>query len=120
MIHEQFSNRHLNYLSLIALVPLLLIASACGNHADKGAELRDAPNATAALYQSRCLSCHGSELQGRVGNETNLQQVGARLSAEDIAAQIRDGSEDGLMPAFGDQLTEEQITGLSDWLAGKR
>lgn len=103
----------------IALLALMS-ASACGGPARGGQALGDAPEETAAIYRARCLSCHGSELQGRVGEETNLRQVGARLTEADIARQIRDGSEDGLMPAYGEQLTEEEIAGLSGWLAGKR
>lgn len=103
-------------LSLLALMS----ASACGGPSRGGQALADAPKETEAIYRARCLSCHGTELQGRVGNETNLRQVGARLTEADIALQIREGGEDGLMPAFGDQLTAEEIAGLAAWLAGKQ
>ncbi|MDQ6421180.1 cytochrome c [Paenibacillus sp. LHD-117] len=109
-------------LTVFAII-LLAIAAGCGGPLQgkkSGKALSDAPAETAALYQSRCLSCHGSELQGRVGSETNLQQIGSRLSADEIAVQIRDGGQEGLMPAFGDQLTEEEIKGLADWLASKQ
>lgn len=102
---------------------LLVILAGCGGppQGSKSSQaLSDAPPETAALFQSRCISCHGSELQGRVGEETNLQQVGARLGAAEIASTIRDGSDDGMMPAFGKQLTAEEIEGLAGWLAGKK
>ncbi|MCZ8523880.1 cytochrome c [Paenibacillus mucilaginosus] len=71
-----------------------------------------------ALYKQRCLSCHGSALEGKVGPSTNLQQVGGRLGKDQIAAQIARGG--GGMPGFQDKLSAEEIDGLAAWLAGKK
>jgi cytochrome c551 len=110
---------------LLAVSCLILVAIIAGCGGPMGGSktskaLSDAPPETAAIFQSRCISCHGSELQGRVGEKTNLQQVGARLSTEDIVMRIRDGSENGHMPAFGKQLSAEEIEGLAGWLSGKQ
>lgn len=102
-----------------------IILSGCGNNnsnstssGQKQQKHMDAPNKTAAVYKANCVSCHGSDLQGRVGPNTNLQQVGSRMSEQDIVQQLQQGDES--MPAFKDRLTEEEIAGLAAWLAGKK
>ncbi|RJX40366.1 cytochrome c [Paenibacillus pinisoli] len=92
--------------------------AACGGSPTGGTNLKDAPSDIAAVYKARCLNCHGNDLQGRVGANTNLQQVGSRMSYEEITAQIKQG--EGLMPGFADTLSEKEIDGLADWLASKQ
>ncbi|MFF2885388.1 c-type cytochrome [Paenibacillus sp. NPDC057967] len=111
-----------------AILALVLSLAACGGSptgggnpagsAPKGDYLKDAPSDIAAVYKSRCLGCHGTDLQGRVGANTNLQQVGSRMSAEEITAQIEQGK--GLMPGFADSLSQQEIDGLAEWLASKQ
>lgn len=72
-----------------------------------------------ALFKNRCLSCHGSELEGRVSGNSNLQQVGARLTKEQIADTIQNGNKNG-MPSFGSKLKPEEVNALADWLATKK
>lgn len=67
-----------------------------------------------ALYKNNCLSCHGEELRGRMG--PNLQQVGAKLSLDEIRDIIREGKRG--MPPFQKKLDEQQIESLAKWLAG--
>lgn len=71
-----------------------------------------------ALYKQSCLSCHATNLEGRVGPKTNLQQVGARLSKEKIAQQIEYGGSG--MPGFRGKLKPEEIGALAEWLATKK
>ncbi|WP_240941896.1 cytochrome c [Paenibacillus sp. HB172176] len=85
---------------------------------DPGSGLKDAPAAVAALYKAQCISCHGTELQGRVGASTNLQHVGARMDEAAITKQIQNGG--GVMPAFKKSLTDEEINSLAAWLATKK
>ncbi|WP_259391476.1 cytochrome c [Paenibacillus sp. 1011MAR3C5] len=105
-----------------AVLALAVSLAACGGSptggAPKGGYLKDAPSDIAAVYKSRCLNCHGNDLQGRVGANTNLQQVGSRMSFEEIAAQIEQG--EGLMPGFADTLSQKEIDGLAEWLASKQ
>jgi cytochrome c551 len=68
------------------------------------------------LYKNTCLSCHGANLEGRVGPTTNLQHIGGRLTQEQIAKQIADGG--GNMPGFGAKLKPDEVAALAAWLAG--
>ncbi|MNZ86013.1 Cytochrome c-551 precursor [compost metagenome] len=101
-------------LQITAAAGLLLVLTGCG----EGKNELNGPTKTMAVYKANCVSCHGSELQGRVGPNTNLQKVGARMSAADITEQIEQG--EGSMPAFKDRLTEEEIGALAEWLSGKK
>lgn len=96
---------------------LFAVLIGCGN-GEGGSMLKDAPANTAALYKAKCLNCHGSELQGRVGANTNLTKVGSRMSAAEIAEQIQHGK--GVMPGFADSLTDTEIHSIAVWLAEKK
>jgi cytochrome c551 len=66
-----------------------------------------------AIYKQNCIACHAADLRGGVG--PNLQKVGARMSADQIAAKITAGG--GGMTAFKGVLTDAQIHSLADWLS---
>jgi cytochrome c551 len=111
-------------MTFIASSGLLLALAGCGG-GDGGTQKSsalDGPDEVVSVYKANCVSCHGTGLQGRVGPATNLQKVGSRMSAADIAEQIEQGgrSKGGSMPSFKDALTAEEIAGLSDWLAEKK
>ncbi|MDD9271084.1 c-type cytochrome [Paenibacillus sp. GCM10023248] len=115
--------------ALIA-APAVLALAACGG-ASSGGTASKPPAATAAaetapayvkaqelFTANKCISCHGVDLSGKVGSKTNLQKVGAKMTEEQIAKQIRDGG--GGMPAYGTKLSEEDIGLLSNWLSSKK
>ncbi|WP_424767358.1 c-type cytochrome [Paenibacillus sp. sgz302251] len=102
---------------LAACTGLLLALTGCGGVKESAIAL-DGPAEVMTIYKANCVNCHGSELQGRVGSITNLQKIGAKLSAADIMRQIEGG--EGTMPPFKDRLTSEEIAGLADWLATKK
>ncbi|PZE20736.1 c-type cytochrome [Paenibacillus xerothermodurans] len=85
------------------------------DHGNTGGDAADgaAQQQVQALYRQNCATCHGAELRGRV----NLERVGARLSAEQIASMIANGGRG--MPAFGGRLTAEEINALA-WLAAHK
>ena len=67
-----------------------------------------------SLFTSNCGSCHVLEKAGTSGTVgPNLDE--AQPSFEDAVRQIRNGG--GGMPAFGDQLTDEQIRALARYVS---
>jgi cytochrome c551 len=70
----------------------------------------------ATVFKQNCVSCHGVDLGGGVG--PNLQNVGSRLSADQIATTIADGR--NAMPSFKAKLKSTEINALSVWLAAKK
>jgi mono/diheme cytochrome c family protein len=64
-----------------------------------------------------CAHCHGpAGVGGPIGPD--LQLIRKRMSAADIAKQIHDGGRS--MPAFGDQLSDNEINDLVAYLRAKR
>lgn len=59
----------------------------------------------AEIYQQKCQGCHGDKGQGARG--PSLQRVANRPAAQ-LAKIVHDGHD--RMPAFGKQLTADQIT----------
>lgn len=103
-----------------------IINIACSNQnsennvsSNKGSSLTlaDAPADVQAVYKARCISCHGTDLAGRMGENTNLQQVYNHLSYEQIVEQLTNGGE--VMPPFAEKLTSEEIAKLAAWLANQ-
>ena len=87
------------------------IAQARGN---AGGAAADDPE---GLFTANCASCHTFAAAGSSGTiGPNLDESPSDEAA--IAEQIRNGG--GAMPAFGDQLTDEQIEALAAWIAENR
>ncbi|MFC4776180.1 c-type cytochrome [Paenibacillus sp. GCM10023252] len=106
-------------LMMFMLLLILLLTGCGGSEGGKPSQLADASSETAAVYKENCISCHGSELQGRIGPATNLTKVGARMSKEELVVQITKGQEDH-MPAFEQRLKREEIEALAAWLSAKK
>ncbi|NWN81944.1 MAG: c-type cytochrome [Halomonas sp.] len=100
------SSRLLPLLAAGLAVGLVLLPSA--------ASAEPAPPAE-TLYQTHCASCHGESRLGGIGPALlpgNLSRL------EPVAAEgvIRDGRAASQMPGFADQLDEEQVSDLAEWL----
>lgn len=103
--------------AILCLGLLVIVIAACGGPAEP-AEKTDyflnASEEARTLYESKCIACHATDLRGLVGSASNLQQVGARLSKDEIIFTIENGK--GQMMPFKDTLSEDEIESLADWL----
>lgn len=105
---------------VIASLVLVGSAAACGGGGDS-ADL-DAPRDPASValgesvYQAECAGCHGAELQGGVGPA--LEDSTRGMSDDTVRQRIVNGL--GAMPAFGERLSEEEITGVIDFLRSRQ
>ncbi|MFF5995269.1 cytochrome c551 [Lysinibacillus sp. KU-BSD001] len=104
-----------------------LMLGACGGgekatdeEPNEGTTNPPAENATAdaseEVAQQRCATCHGGNLQG-MGTTPALNDVGSRLSEEEILNIIVNGQEGG-MP--GGLVQGEEAEALAAWLAAKK
>ncbi len=67
----------------------------------------------AASYAQRCAACHGDQRQGHPPSFPSLIGVGQRMTAEQIAKQIRSGK--GSMPPFPG-LSDQEVQALVHYL----
>ena len=107
---------------LIPLFTLALIIFACGGGEETTAS--EAPGTTPAvakaenidtkkIWKIRCIACHG--LYGDMGTNgaANLQE-----STKDLAYRVNiitNGSENGVMTAFGEILKPEEIKAMAEY-----
>lgn len=87
-----------------------------GNNNNNSSNTSDSVDATAAnkLFQQNCASCHGNNLEGKVG--PNLQKIGSKMSKDDILKQIKNGG--GGMPAG--LISGSDADTVASWLASKK
>jgi cytochrome c len=71
-----------------------------------------APRSGGAVFTATCGSCHGNLGQGGLG--PSFDGVHERLTDDEIVEVIRDGR--GRMPAWGDDLTAEEIAAVAEFL----
>ncbi|MBP1934164.1 cytochrome c551 [Ammoniphilus resinae] len=111
----------------LAIVSLALVGAlaACGgggeqaqpapapaeNNAGESASAGGDTAAAEGLYKNSCAGCHAADLSGAVG--PNLQQVGARLSEQDILGVIENGR-GGMPPGV---LKGDDAKTVAAWLA---
>ncbi|MDF2716144.1 MAG: putative cytochrome precursor [Paenibacillus sp.] len=102
-------------LMLLSIVTFVLAVGCQGNcqGVEEHEALADPNNKEAvAIYKRQCISCHASDLGGRVG--PSLKEMGGSMSTEQIAGKIAEGGSG--MPAFSNKLTKEEINLLAVWL----
>ncbi len=77
----------------------------------KKLELYPVSDATKDTYQELCAECHGGDRLGGIGPAL-LPESLKRLRASAAASTIKEGRVHTQMPAFGDQLNDQQIADL--------
>lgn len=108
---------------MVLLFGTSLVLGACGggeetaeppadSGGDTGSESSVDPE---AIVNQNCISCHGENLEG-AGNFPPLNDVGARLSEEEIRNVIDNGQ--GAMPP--DIIEGEEADAVAQWLSEKK
>lgn len=107
---------------MVLLFGTSLVLGACGGGeetAEPPADSGDGGTETSvdpeAIVQQNCISCHGENLEG-AGNFPPLNDVGSRLSQEEIRNVIDNGQ--GAMPA--DIIEGEEADAVAQWLSEKK
>lgn len=94
-----------------------LVLAACdgGNGAsDNKGSGGSTASAAEQIFQQSCASCHGQNLEGKVG--PNLQKVGSKYSKDEIKQIIEKGR--GGMPAG--VIQGDDVDKVAEWLASKK
>ncbi|WP_341282761.1 cytochrome c [Paenibacillus sp. FSL H8-0537] len=101
----------------------VLVISACGGSGADAAtnhnsteEMSVQNGAPEIIYKKKCMSCHGTDLQGRRG--PSLQSIGSRLTEEEIVDIVTNGKNG--MPKFEKNISAEDIQSVSKWLSEQK
>jgi cytochrome c551 len=107
---------------LAAVFGSLLMLGACGGGDEDAAPTNDENGGEVVksedaekIVQGNCTSCHGGNLEGQ-GNFPALNDVGSRLSEEEILEVIENGR--GAMPAHIIEGAEAEV--VAEWLSTKK
>lgn len=108
---------------LTAGFSIVLLLGACGGgneeETEEAAVIGDgqatAEDGEAVYRAASCFSCHGADLEGASG--PNLQDVGARLSEDQIRTVIVEGT--NVMPG-GLVEDPEDLDHLAEWLSNQK
>ncbi|ANU17677.1 cytochrome c [Planococcus maritimus] len=101
----------------------VLVLGACGGEeesspeepADTGGETETTTVDAEAVIQQNCISCHGENLEGG-GSFPALNDVGSRLSQEEILSVIENGQ--GAMPP--NIIEGEEAQAVAEYLANQK
>ena len=116
---------------LLLVAMLLLVAAGCGGDDDSdsaeppaatttettgGDETGDAANGEMVFASAGCGGCHTFEAAGSSGSVgPNLDETSA--SFDQVVEQVTNGG--GAMPAFGDELSEQEIRDVAAFVTGQ-
>lgn len=78
----------------------------------------------AQIYQSVCATCHGADgkptaaMEARLGvRDLTSAEFRSRATPALVEGQVRNGSTNKLMPAFGGAISDDQIKAVSAYVA---
>lgn len=106
------------------LIALVTVLAACGGGGggddDGGGETDEAAAAARALFAEKgCAECHGADGEGD-GENSKTVIKDTRMIPQQFSQRVRNGRGSS-MPAFTpEQITDEQISQLHDWLKVQR
>jgi cytochrome c551 len=104
----------------VVVVLAVMFVTSCGRGSSPRPQFVIAESKTieASLFKQHCALCHGNEANGKeiAGVRVPTLRFGkaANVGYEDMFDQIRNGRTP--MPAFKEQLTDEQIHGLVNFI----
>ncbi|WHX40207.1 cytochrome c [Mesobacillus sp. AQ2] len=98
---------------LALLMGTSLALAACGGGGDEAGGDKAGADPE-KLFNQKCSSCHGGNLEGGVGPK--LSDVGSRLSQDEIESTIANGK--GSMPPK--LLEGDDASAVAEWLANKK
>ncbi|WP_042476586.1 c-type cytochrome [Bacillus ndiopicus] len=102
-------------LLLTAAFGSALFLVACGGNEKEDSSATPQAEGEKIVMQS-CASCHGGQLQG-MRNTPSLNDVGARLSEEEILNVILNGTSNGMPPGL---IKGEEAEKAAAWLAEQK
>jgi cytochrome c5 len=129
---EKMKNKRLTKRRFVGLTILLLtlIISACSskstdednNKIDEQLVVEIDETRIATLQRS-CMSCHGVDLSGVPGDGPSLNNIGSRLSKEELTEILKNGTGNGRMPKGlleGGISKEGDLEMMVEWLSQKK
>ncbi|SFI64456.1 c-type cytochrome [Thermoflavimicrobium dichotomicum] len=103
------------FFAVIVSVGLLAACSQTSQSNQQTKSTNDVSLAPEETYANNCASCHGGNLEGRIG--PNLEKIGGKMTKDQIVKVIKEGKGDMPgQPQISDQAREK----LAEWLAGKK
>lgn len=105
-------------LALVLSFALAVAFSACGGESSSSDAATPSGGVLATvkgaeMYAQFCAGCHGPDGAGGPGGPA----VTGLTDAAAVAAVVRDGA--GSMPGFADQMSEDQITAVGEYLVDR-
>lgn len=106
--------------SALALIfgSALFLAACGGDDTDTSSGGEATKSVGETVVQKNCTTCHGGNLQGG-GAAPALNDVGARLTAEEIKDIVVNGTSGG-MPPYGNNFEESEIEEIVAYLAEQK
>lgn len=99
----------------VSITSMLFLAACGGDSTEESAPVDSGDVASVdaeAVVNQKCISCHGNNLEGQ-GNFPALNDVGSRLSEQEILSVILEGK--GAMP--GGIIEGDEAEAVAAWLA---
>lgn len=95
-----------------ATLAILLASCGGGKSAETGTEKPETKGQS--VYESQCSRCHGSN--GKLGLSGAKDLSVTTLTPAEMVPVISNGSNGGMMPAFNEKLSPEEIKDVADYI----